>query len=172
MTEKPTYAPTPRVKTPEQALKTLMNRCAKSEISISDAMRSLHRWGVAPETRSSIIDTLQQQGFIDEQRFAAAYVREKARLNHWGIYKIRAELRAKQIPEPVIEEALRQLDDMDTQTQLKELLKRKLKTLHTKNNYELRGKLMRYGTARGFDSSDVADWVERLTSDREEYLEE
>lgn len=153
---------TPRTKTPEQALQLLMTRCAKAELCLSDARRSLYRWGIEPERQQAVLDALVKQRFIDESRFAAAYVREKARLNRWGIHKIRTGLRTKQIPEPVIAEALAQLEEMNMSGKLEEILKRKLRTTKAKNAYELRGKLLRYGTSQGFDYSEVADAVERL----------
>ncbi len=156
------YDRTVRTKTPEQALRLLMNRCAKAELSISDARRSMYRWGIEREAQQSVIDTLIEQRFIDERRFAEAYVREKARLNRWGIHKIRTGLRAKQIPEETIAEALQQLDQMDTNGTLESLLKRKLRTIRAKNAYELRGKLLRYGISQGFDYGEVSDWVDRL----------
>lgn len=95
-----------RTKTPEQALRALMNVCAKSERAISDVRRSLTRWGVAPEQHQPIIDRLVRERFIDEARYAEAYVREKLNLSRWGVRKIRAALKAKRIPEQTIDEAL------------------------------------------------------------------
>ena len=69
-----------RTKTPEQALRMLMYRCAKSEVAVSDARRSLVRWGVAEADRQRIVDTLLRERFIDERRYAEAYVREKTGL--------------------------------------------------------------------------------------------
>ena len=45
-----------RTKTPEQALRMLMYRCAKSEVAVSDARRSLVRWGVAEADRQRIVE--------------------------------------------------------------------------------------------------------------------
>ena len=94
-----------RTKTPEQALRALMNVCAKSERAISDVRRSLTRWGVAPEQHQPIIDRLVRERFIDEARYAEAYVREKLNLSRWGVRKIRAALKAKRIPEQTIDAA-------------------------------------------------------------------
>ena len=74
-----------RTKTPEQALRMLMYRCAKSEVAVSDARRSLVRWGVAEADRQRIVDTLLRERFIDERRYAEAYVREKTGLIRWGV---------------------------------------------------------------------------------------
>ena len=61
-------------KTPEQALRLLMNLCAKSEKCTSDARKALYRWRVDPSAHESIIRKLTEQKFIDDTRYAAAYV--------------------------------------------------------------------------------------------------
>ena len=156
-----------RTKTPEQALRMLMERCAKSEVAVSDARRSLVRWGVAEADRQRIVDTLLPERFIDERRCAEAYVREKTGLSRWGVYKIRAALRAKQIPEMLIEEALRQVDPQFMRGKLEEQLRRKMQAIRARNGYELRGKLLRYGVGLGFDFETVGDLVDRLVGDGE-----
>ena len=50
-------------KTPEQALRLLMNLCAKSEKCTSDARKALYRWGVDPSAHESIIRKLTEQKF-------------------------------------------------------------------------------------------------------------
>ena len=156
-----------RTKTPEQALRMLMYRCAKSEVAVSDARRSLVRWGVAEADRQRIVDTLLRERFIDERRYAEAYVREKTGLSRWGVYKIRAALRAKQIPEMLIEEALRQIDPQFMRGKLEEQLRRKMQAIRARNGYELRGKLLRYGVGLGFDFETVGGLVDRLVDNGE-----
>lgn len=156
-----------RTKTPEQALRTLMDLCAKSEKSGGDARRLLARWGVEPEQREEIVQRLVREKFIDDSRYAEAYVRDKINLSRWGVYKIRAGLRAKQIPDEVIDAALRQADAGTMRGRLAGLLENRMKTVRAKNSYELRGKLLRYGAGLGFDYQDVVDAVDRLV--REEW---
>ena len=120
-----------RSKTPEQALRTLMNVCAKNERSISDVRRSLARWGVPSEQQQPIIDRLVRERFIDEARYAEAYVREKLNLSRWGVRKIRAALRAKRIPEQTIDESLAQADPQKLGSKLEETLRRKMQGIRT-----------------------------------------
>ena len=156
-----------RTKTPEQALRALMNVCAKSERAISDVRRSLTRWGVAPEQHQPIIDRLVRERFIDEARYAEAYVREKLNLSRWGVRKIRAALKAKRIPEQTIDEALAQADPQKLGTKLEESLRRKMQGTRAVSDYQMRGKLLRYGAGLGFDYDEVSDAIDRLMRERE-----
>mgnify|MGYP001243147289 FL=1 len=131
-------------KTPEQALQLLINRCAKSETCTADARKALYRWQIPAEVHQNIIDQLTSLKFIDDSRYATAYVREKALLSRWGEYKIRAGLRNKQIDEETINAALSQLEEHDMTGKLEEQLRRKMRTITAKNTYDLKNKLLRY----------------------------
>ena len=74
----------PRTKTPEQALAALMRLCARAERSEEDARRLMTRWGVAPADRERVLERLRRDRFIDDARYAEAFVRDKINLSGWG----------------------------------------------------------------------------------------
>ena len=154
-----------RTKTPEKALSDLMTACAKSEKASSDVRRLLARWGVESRAAEEIVDKLVETKFIDDRRYAEAYVREKTRLSRWGVRKIREGLRAKRIPEEVIDEALRETDEQTMGRKLEELLRRKARTVRAANDYERKGKLLRYGMGLGFDYEAVSAVLDQLTEE-------
>lgn len=160
-----------REKTPEQALRSLMNLCVKAERSEFDVRRLLERWGVAEEVRQRIVDTLVRERFVDNRRYAEAYVREKVRFSGWGRYKIRAALRAKRIDESIVEEALEQVDGASMREKLEHRLQMKMNRTKSRDAYDLRGKLVRYGAGLGFDTDTVLEVVERLMKERGEITE-
>lgn len=160
-----------REKTPEQALRSLMNLCVKAERSEFDVRRLLERWGVAEEERQRIVDTLVRERFVDNRRYAEAYVREKVRFSGWGRYKIRAALRAKRIDESIVEEALEQVDGASMREKLEHRLQMKMNRTRARDAYDLRGKLVRYGVGLGFDTDTVLEVVERLMKERGEITE-
>lgn len=160
-----------REKTPEQALRSLMNLCVKAERSEFDVRRLLERWGVVEEERQRIVDTLVRERFVDNRRYAEAYVREKVRFSGWGRYKIRAALRAKRIDEAIVEEALEQVDGASMREKLEHRLQMKMNRTRARDAYDLRGKLVRYGGGLGFDTDTVLEVVERLMKERGEITE-
>ncbi len=159
-----------REKTPEQALRSLMNLCVKAERSEFDVRRLLERWGIAAEERQRIVDALVRERFVDNRRYAEAYVREKVRFSGWGRFKIRAALRAKRIDESIIEEALGQVDGASMREKLEHRLQMKMARTKARDEYDLRGKLIRYGTGLGFDTDTVLEVVEDLLAERKEAL--
>ena len=115
----------PRTKTPEQALAALMRLCARAERSEEDARRLMTRWGVAPADRERVLERLRRDRFIDDARYAEAFVREKINLSGWGARKIADALHRKRIARETIERALAALDAGTARERLADLLRRK-----------------------------------------------
>lgn len=138
-------------KSAQQALQSLMRLCARSEKSSGDALRLMQQWQVPHTERQGVLERLVKERFIDDGRYAEAYVREKSRLSGWGARKIAMQLRQKGVSQAIIDDALRQLDSNVELPRLVEKLRRKIRTTKYTSGYELRGKLMRYALSLGFD---------------------
>lgn len=157
-----------KIKTPERALVQLMDMCARSEKASGDARRLLARWGVEKPEAEKIMEKLLREGFIDDLRYAQMYVREKVRLSKWGVFKIKAALRAKQVAPEIITQAMEQVDASHMESKLEDQLQRKMKGLKYKNSYDLRGKLLRYGMGLGFEYEDVTSAIDQIVKSRDD----
>ena len=144
-----------KTKTPEQALAALMRLCARAEKSAGDARRLMHGWGVAPTDAEKVLARLVRERFIDDRRYAEAFVREKLRLSGWGEYKLRTALQRKGIARELIDEALGQIDRSGMADRLTERLARKARTTRAASPYDLKTKLIRYGLSLGYDYETV-----------------
>lgn len=144
---------------PIARLKTL---CAKSEKSTSDIRRSLMRWNIERSEWTAIIAELTAEKFIDDRRYAAAYVRDKLNFSRWGAAKIRQGLYAKQIAPDIIAEAMAQVDPSQMTEKLEYALKNKAKTVKSTSDYDLKMKLIRFGCSRGYSYDEVSDAVEKI----------
>ena len=121
----PTKPKVKRPKTAEQALASLMRLCARAERSSGDAMRLMATWMVPEGDRQGVLQRLIKDRFIDDSRYAEAFVREKSNLSAWGEYKIRATLRRKGIADEIINNALQQMPTEQNIERLTERLDRK-----------------------------------------------
>ena len=156
----------PREKKPKsaaQALQSLMRLCARAEKSPGDALRLMRGWSVAESEREGVLQKLVDQRFIDDRRYAEAYVREKSNLAGWGARKIAFQLRQKGIDKEIINSTLATLDSDTQLEQLTAKLERKMRTTKAANNYELRGKLLRYGMGLGFDYDMTRTAIDKIT---------
>ena len=146
-----------RAKTPDEALAALQRLCARAEKSQEDARRLMRGWGLAEPDRERVLNRLVQERFINDARYAEAFVREKMRMSSWGAYKIRAALGRKKIEKSIIDSALQQMGDTDMTARLRQQLARKARTVKYSTPYELKTKLIRYGLSLGYDYETVLD---------------
>ena len=145
-----------------------MRQCARAERCSGDALRLMRRWGVADVEARKILERLIRERFIDDSRYAAAFVREKSRLGGWGSRKIAAALRAKSVASDVIDEALQQLSPEDDSARLEELLRKKAARTTARDAYDLKVKLIRFGASRGFSLEKVIDLASQIANAEED----
>ena len=162
--------PAPRerkTKTAQQALQSLMRLCSRSEKSTGDALRLMRTWGVPEAEQRGVLDKLITDRYIDNRRYAEAYTREKSQLAGWGERKIAMQLRLKGVERETISAVLAELMADDSMTErLHEKLSKKLRTVKAANDYELRGKLLRYALGLGYDYDMAAEAVERVAKQK------
>lgn len=119
-------------------------------------------WGVGREDTEKIINLLISEKFIDEERYALAFTRDKFNYNKWGKIKIAAHLKAKEIPGGLIDNAQGTIgDDLYLKT-LKNLISDHRRFVKARNQYDLKSKLMRFGLSRGFESSLLYDLLHTM----------
>ncbi len=141
--------------TKEQARSKAESYCAKSEHCEYELRKKLQDWGVGPSDVDNIMRHLVDERYLDDCRYARAFVRDKFRFENWGKVKIAQSLRLKQIESTVIDEALDEIDETAYADALKRLLLSKARTVTAQSEYERNGKLIRFALSRGFEMADV-----------------
>ena len=155
-----------RDKTPQQALQSLMRMCARSERSSGDALRLMKRWGVADDDARKVLARLQSERFIDDARYAEAFVRDKLNLSGWGAYKIKMSLRAKGISREVIEGVVApMIEATDMTERLEEMMQRKMRTLKYSSPYDAKTKLIRFAASRGYDMEQAIECASKIVAE-------
>jgi regulatory protein len=144
------------------ALKKAMALCAGSEMCYSEIRRKLIPLGINGDDTDKILNLLTRGKFIDEERYAGAFVKDKFRYNKWGRVKIGAALKMKKIPDEIISNALESIDDAEYLDLLKSIIGKQRKTVKAKNQYELKGKLLRHCLAKGFESNLIYDLLNEM----------
>lgn len=149
--------------TPEKALNVLAGMCSKKEYCSQDIREKLLKWEIPEKDIVRILDFLHQNKFVDDNRFAIAYARDKFRFNKWGRQKINQMLRQKGVATPIISEALSALGTEDYDKTCMALLHGKLKTLKEDSPIKTKAKLIRFAASRGFDYDTINRCLPRLT---------
>lgn len=146
----------------KSALSKAMALCSRREYCTDDISIKLQSWKVSESDSDKIIATLIKENFINEKRYAEAFVKDKFRYNRWGKVKIRANLKMKKIQGETISSALDLIDKDQYRKTIEELLANHRKSVKSKNQYDLKGKLLRYGLSKGFESDLLYDIISGL----------
>ncbi len=122
--------------------------CARAEHCAADVRRKFYEWGLQDATiADSIEKILYENGFLDDRRFCEAYVHDKVEYQSWGRIKIQAGLRALQLPERNIAEALDSIDET--------VYFRNLRNLIQSRRADSEEKQMRFLLQRGFSYDEI-----------------
>ena len=156
--------------TPEQALARLQAQCSRSEMCSGQVRRRLLRWSVAQQQKGlpgfselqmeEIVESLIKERFVDDARFAGAYVRDKARFAGWGAVKIAYNLKGLGVDGSVVKEAIAENMENFAPDRLKEILQRKWNGLKPGLALQQkREKVLRFALGRGFQYGQIMDII-------------
>ena len=144
-----------KVKTEQEAYLQLAAVCAQAEHCEQEMRDKMKRWEIDATTQDSIIARLVKERYIDNERYARAFVKDKIRYNKWGRRKVQQALWMKRISDDIQQRVLDEIDEKEYLDVLIPLLKQKRKTIKANNDYELNQKLVRFALSRGFDFSII-----------------
>lgn len=131
--------------------------CARREYCCADIAEKLRKKGAAPEEAEALTDRLIDEGYIDEGRYARAFVHDKTLYNGWGRIKVAQQLRAKGICNAYINEAMTCITEEQYAEVFQKVLRSKQRSIKGETDYKVRQKLARSLIARGFEPSYVFD---------------
>lgn len=143
--------------TTDEILYKLAAKCSVSEQCLSDIEAKLSRYDLTEEERTRILRHLVEEKYVDDRRYAEAYVKDKYRFNKWGRIKIAQGLRMKGIDYETIKSAMEAIDEEEYQEILRDLIKAKRRSTRGASEYEINGKLIRFATGRGFEFAAIRE---------------
>lgn len=151
--------------TPEKALEKMMSYCSKMERSEFDVKKKMATWGLSTADVTSIIEKLQDYGFIDSQRYLMAYVRGKFNYNKWGKTKIRYNLSLRGYKDSMIDKAFDEFfSTVDYNKIIEEQLRQKNKTLKADDDFQRKAKLIQFGQSRGYELNILLLCADKILS--------
>lgn len=156
--------------TPQQALATLQAQCSRSEYCTGQVRKKLLLWdskersagrpGFSAECVDGIIASLVKEKFVDDCRFAGAYVRDKARFAKWGPVKISCQLRRMGVAGNVIEDAIRENSQLFAGDVLGEIIRKKWDSIKGEEDLQKKkAKVLRFAVAKGFSYGEIMDVI-------------
>ena len=146
--------------TEQEAYLQLATLCAQAEHCEQEMRDKMKRWEIDETVQNRIIDRLVKERYIDNERYARAFVKDKIRYNKWGRRKVQQALWMKRIDNDIQQRVLDEIDDKEYLDVLRPLLKQKRKSTKAANDYELNQKLVRFALGRGFTFDIIRQCLE------------
>jgi len=137
----------------KDALLKSMNWCSKMERSTFDVKMKLFSWGIDSENSSIIIKKLEDEGFINAQRYIDAYIKGKLIYKKWGRVKIRYHLKVKGFKEETIDKSMDEIiNDDEYLAMILEQLRKKNASINEEDEYVRKSKVINFGASRGYET--------------------
>lgn len=145
----------------KRILDRLRGLCSRREYCYADVLnKAKDALEGDAQAAKEVADSLVEDKYVDDLRYASAYARDKASIQGWGDVKIRYMLSAKGVAASVITEALQEIDREKSSSRLHKLLENKLRSL--KDDPQCRLKLLRFALGRGYSYDDASHTIDQL----------
>ena len=156
--------------TEKEALLRLSALCAQGEHCQWEMLEKMRRWELDDASQARIMARLVKDRYVDDERYARAFVLDKIRYNKWGARKVEQALWQKHIDEDIRQRVLGEVDDEEYLSVLRPLLKQKRRSVKASSDYEMNQKLIRFALGRGFTFDIIRQCLD--VTDEDQYLDE
>ena len=146
--------------TEQEALQKLSALCARAEHSSGEMLEKMRRWQLSEDARERVLDRLIDEKFVDDERFARLFVREKIRFDRWGRRKIEQALYQKGVASDISRRVLDEVDDEAYVAELNKLIAAKRRSVQAESDYEMRAKLTKYALGRVFGYNVIRQCID------------
>ena len=134
--------------------------CKYQERCHWEVKNKLFELGCGKDQAEEHISRLIEQGVLNEERFAKAYAGGKFRMSHWGMEKIKQQLKFRKISDYCIKKGLAEIDPDDYEKILEKLTDKKLVELKSERNQLIKGrKAYKYLVQKGFERDMVIEII-------------
>ncbi len=155
-------------KSEQEALFALTAMCSTAEHCSQEMLEKMEKWQIPAEAQARIMQYLIKEKYVDDERYARFFIKDKIKYNKWGRRKVEQALYKKRITRDIYNPIFEEIEDEMYIEILRPLLKSKEKSVKAKSEYEKNMKLIRFALGRGFDMRIIQKC---LNSDMD-YMEE
>ena len=158
--------------TEQEAYLKLAALCANAEHCQHEMLEKMRKWEVAETVQARVMARLVKERYVDDERYARAFVKDKIRYNKWGRRKVQQGLWMKHIDTDIQQRVLDEIDEKEYLAVLRPLLQQKRRTIRAASDYELNQKLVRFALSRGFDFQIIRQCLDVPDDISEEFTDE
>ena len=143
----------------QRAFERVLRLLAHRPRSRAEVDRYLQRKDTPPEVASEVMERLTHDGYLDDAAFVRFWIDNRERCNPKGPWALRQELRQKGVGQPLIDEALAELDSEDSALRAGRRRLRRWKGMEFEEFRKVAGS---YLSRRGFDYGVIKEVLQTL----------
>lgn len=140
---------------------------ARRDYSRKELLNRARKKGYPDSLTNPVLDSLEQQGELDELRFAKNFIHDKLHLGQWGPRKIKGALIQKGIRDhridAIIDEAFSEVDRLQLMRKLVD--KRKYFFAKESDGIQRKRKIFNYLQQKGFFYNTISEYIDELVDD-------
>ena len=137
------------------ALKKILHYCDYQDRCKKEIFTKLNSLELTDNDRDFIINFLNDEGYINDERYCRSYVKSKLSLKKWGVNKIKISLISKGVDRDIIDTVVSEIDQDSYKEELIKLLENK--KINESDPYKRKAKLIRYAVGKGYSLSMVME---------------
>lgn len=150
----------------DDALEVLRKYCVYQDRCHSEVRTRLLKLKIYGDDLEDIIVDLIQDDFLNEERFAKAFVRGKYRMKSWGRYKIERALKEKRVSEYCIRKGMQEINEEEYLENLERLLRKRADVRPAANERLLNMELMKFVQSKGYQYEESKDLVAQIAKEK------
>ena len=149
----------------QKVLAKLMRYCVYQERSTKEVLNKIETFNVEDSQAQLIYNYLIKHNYLNDQRYACAFVNGKFRINKWGKIKIKMALFIKGIDAKLIEIAMEGINQIEYLKTLNDLANNKIQHINAKSEFDLNNKIRRYLLNKGYETELINQVIEAMNRD-------
>lgn len=146
----------------EEALQKLKHFCSYQERSHYETQQKLYSLGLYKKDVEILLTQLIEENYLNEERYAKAFVSGRFRIKQWGIIKIKYELQQHKVSSYNITKALKSIDKTDYLATLQALAVKKWASLKSEQYLNRQAKTTSFLLQRGFEPNLIATAIGKI----------
>lgn len=117
-----------------------------------------------------VLDRLNKEGYLNEEKYIDAFVNDKVNLTNWGPYKIKKSLLDLELDETLINNKLNTISENIWNGKIEKIINKKLNSLKNKSNYMIKNKLKIDLYNLGYDNNSIEENLNKLNLNNNENI--
>ena len=147
----------------EKALQKIKHFCSYQERNHQEVKEKLYSFGLYKMDVEMLLSQMIEENYLNEERFAIAFVGGRFRIKKWGRVKIRYELKQKRISDYCIKIGLASIAEEDYIKTLQKLFtEKKISLKSEKNIFIKKQKIQSFLMQRGFEPQLISGLIQQM----------